>query len=222
MANPQQGQFFGRFARIVRCVFRLFTPTYTCDFEAPQEPVVYVCRHLDMHGPWTTMKWLPCQVHPMILHVFFKRETVIEHMTQYTLSRRYGRKPRRFSPLAHIMSHITPAIMQSMQAIPVYRESIQVTATFREGLKYLCRGESLIIFPDRNYRDGYEKTGEIYDGFLYLGQLYCRKTGRPLQFVPLLIDDARRIIHAGEPVIVKDFRTQRETAAQQLQRDINQ
>ena len=29
------------------------------------------------------MKWLPTELHPMIIHVFFDRETTVKHMTEY-------------------------------------------------------------------------------------------------------------------------------------------
>ena len=218
-AGPKR--IYGPFGRFARWLLHSFSHKYRCDLPVREEPVVYVCRHLNMHGPYTTLKWLPFELHPMIIHVFFQRETTVKHMTEYTFSARYGKKPRRFSLAAHIMSWITPPMMRSLQAVPVYRDGIQSVTTVKEGMKYLLRNESLIVYPDIQYMDGYDKPSDIYDGFLYLGELYYRKTGKLLSFVPLVIDDRRHLITAGEPVCITDFRKEGPAAAACLKYRIN-
>lgn len=213
--------FYGRLGRFAQWLLRTFSPRYRCDIELPEQPVVYVCRHLNMHGPYTTLKWFPFDVHPMILHVYFDRNKTVEHMTGYTLSTRFGRKPRKFSLLAHIMGRICPALMASVQGVPVYRNGTQSVATLKCGLKYLLKGESLIVYPDIVYTGNYDRISEIYDGFLFLGDLYYKKTGMPLAFVPLLIDDKKRQIIEGKPICVSNFRRDRQTAASSLKAAIN-
>lgn len=43
---------YGPLARGVRWLLRHFTRTYRWDVPATDAPVVYVCRHLHMHGPF--------------------------------------------------------------------------------------------------------------------------------------------------------------------------
>ena len=83
------------------------------------------------------------------------------------------------------------------------------------------KGESLIVYPDIDYTGNYNKPSDIYDGFLYLGELYYKKTGTLLQFVPLLIDDKTRQICAGVPVHLCDYRKEKADAADTLKRAIN-
>ena len=218
---PKKEHIYGPYGRLARCVFRLFSRKYRCDFAAPREPVVFVCRHLNMHGPYTTLKWLPVELHPMIIHVFFDRKSTVRHMTEYTFSARRGKKGKRFPLTAHVMSWIVPPLMRSLQAIPVFRESLQSMTTIKQGLNYLLKGESLIVYPDIHYMDGYEKPSEIYGGFLYMGTLYYKKTGKQLSFVPLLIDDKRRRITAGKPISITDCRAESNAAAEYLKEQIN-
>lgn len=219
--KPHGQRIYGRFGRFARWLMRTFSPRYRCQFAAAEEPVVYVCRHLNMHGPYTTLKWLPMELHPMIIHVFFDRETTVRHLTQYTFAARYGRKERKFSLAAHVLSWIAPPLIHSLQGVPVYRCGIQSVTTIRTGLKYLLKNESLIVYPDVGYTDGYDKTSQIYDGFLYLGEQYYKKTGKQLAFVPLVIDDENRSITAGTPVRITNYRTEGAAAAEQLRLAIN-
>jgi 1-acyl-sn-glycerol-3-phosphate acyltransferase len=212
----KQDGFYGSYARFARRLLRGFSRKYRYEGELPAEPVVYVCRHLNMHGPYTTLKWLPGNVHPMILHVFFDRVSTVKHMTEYTFGARYGKKPRQFSLLAHISSWFLPPLMKSLQGIPTYRDGLKTVTTMKQGLNYLLRQENVIVFPDVDYASDSTHMTRIYDGFLYLGELYYKKTGRTLSFVPLRINDQSRTITAGEPVQVTDYRVQRYAASEKI------
>lgn len=213
--------FWGSYGRFAKWAFRTFSRRYTWDITEPAEPVVYVCRHLNMHGPYTTLKTIPFHVHPLIIHVFFDRKTTVKHMTEYTFSARYGRKARKFSLAAHVMSWIAPPLMHSLQAVPVYRNSSQSIKTIKQGLKYLLKNESLIVYPDIDYTGNYGKPTEIYDGFLLLGDMYYKKTGKRLPFVPLVIDDEARTVTTMAPVCVTNFRKEGTGAAEYLKKVIN-
>ena len=221
MAKTMGPQIYGPFVKSIRWVARLISPRYSCDDIPGEEPVVYVCRHLNMHGPFTTLKWLPFHVHPMILHVYFDKEKTVKHMTEYTFSARYGKQPKKFSLAAHVMSWIAPPMMASLQGIPVYRNGISSISTLKAGLKYLLQAESLIVYPDIDYTGNYSKPSDIYDGFLLLGDMYRKKTGKDLRFVPLVIDDERRCILEGNAICVSDFRHECAGAADYLKRAIN-
>jgi len=91
----------------------------------------------------------------------------------------------------------------------------------RCALKYLKKGESLVVWPDVHYTDSYDKPCEIYRGFLYLGELYERSMGVRLKFIPLYIDDEHRTISAAAPVTVSCYRENGEHAARCLESVLN-
>ena len=220
-ASKEKDGFWGRYARFARWAFRSFSRRYKTDIQKPDEPVVYVCRHLNMHGPYTTLKRLPFDVHPMIIHMYFDRQKTVDHMTRYTFAERYGKKPMKFNLAAHVISWIAPPLMRSLQGVPVYREGTKSISTIKCALNYLLQGESLIIYPDVDYTGSYEKPSEIYEGFLYIGELYYKKTGKLLQFIPLFIDEQTRQIRAGEPVTLCNYRKEGADAARKLKQAIN-
>ena len=214
-------KFWGKYARFARRFLCFFSLRYTTELEPDGEPVVYVCRHLNMHGPFTTMKWLPFDVHPMIMHMFFDRKKAVTHLTEYTFGARYGKKAKKFNLAAHVIGRIAAPLMHSMEGVPVYRGGTQTISTMKTSLSYLLQGDSLIVFPDVDYTGSYAQPSEIYDGFLYLGELYHKKTGGTLRFVPLVIDDETRQISAGEPIIIENYRQEGKAVAAKIKQAIN-
>ena len=70
----------------------------------------------------------------------------------------------------------------------------------------------MIVYPDIDYTAGYENESEIYEGFLLLGQLYKRDTGKSLRFVPLYIDDTDRSVKEYRHITIDNFREERTQA----------
>ena len=93
--------------------------------------------------------------------------------------------------------------------------------TLRRAIECLNRGESVIVFPDKDYTAEYDSESEIYDGFLLLGKLYKRETGKSLRFVPIYIDDRKRMITEFRHITVDDFREKREEAYNYIKASIN-
>lgn len=214
------GNFYGPLAKTAIFLFRAFSPKYHCQIPAQDEPVVYVCRHLNMHGPFTTLKWLSVQTHPMSLHVFLERESSIRQFREYTFSKRYGKEPKKHSFLAWVVGSIVCKTLQSFHAVPTYRDS-NALKTIRGCLTHLMNGENVIVWPDIAYTEKYDQPCKIYNGFLILGEMYYKKTGKELKFIPLYIDDQNRQIIAREPVTLLSYKEECEQTAARLEYLLN-
>ena len=219
--NDETG-FYGFFVRFVRALAKVFTKKYKSKVIPPEEATVYVCRHLNMRGPITTIVRLGFDVHPMILSCFFDKDDCYRQYAEYTFTERHGKKKKKRNFKAYAASRIVPRIMKSLKAIPVHRGmdpgSMQ---TMRDSLAYLKKGESVIVYPDIDYTAGYEAESEIYEGFLLLGQLYKRDTGKSLRFVPLYIDDTEKSVKEFGHITVDDFRKERADAHDSIKASIN-
>lgn len=213
--------FYGGTARFAKGCSRLFCKKYKSEVNKPSEPVVYVCRHLNMHGPITTFQWLDFDVHPMVFYPFFDEKTCYNQYAEYTFSVRQGKKAKKFNFKAWFASRFVPPLVRSFRAVPVYRTADKAMTTFKKATEYLLKGESLIVYPDVEYTSGKEHISEIYDGFLFLGQRYKRKTGKDLQFIPLIIDDEKRTITEEKGVCVNVYREEKDEAAAYLKKAIN-
>ena len=190
---------YGRFFTRLRFLSRIFFRDYQSPPpEALPAPAVYICRHRNLRGPIDTLLWLSAPVRPWVFSVFCEREPCYHQYADFTLTRRYG-WPRIFAlPVARLLSFMVPGLCGSMGAIPVYRSSAKIVATFRMTVDALMAGSRIIIYPDVDYADPSGQMGALYEGYLFLGALYHRATGRNLAFIPLRSE--KRSIAVGESI----------------------
>ena len=217
-----EGSFYGPFVRFIRALAKVFTKKYKSKVLPPEEATVYVCRHLNMRGPITTIVRLGFDVHPMILSCFFDKDDCYRQYAEFTFTERHGKKKKKRNFKAYAASRVVPHIMKSLEAIPVHRGmDLGSMQTMRDSLEYLKKGESVIVYPDIDYTAGYETESEIYEGFLLLGQLYKRDTGKSLRFVPLYIDDTNRTVKEYRYISIDNFREERAEAYGYIKASIN-
>jgi len=191
---------YGRFFTRLRFWSRIFFRDYQSPpVEALPAPAVYVCRHRNMRGPIDTLLWLSAPVRPWVFSVFCRRDTAYRQYLDFTLTRRAGWPRVLAVPVARILSWVVPGLCGSAGAIPVYRSTARVVTTFRKTLDALKAGMRVIIYPDVNYADASDQIGALYEGYLVLGALYHRATGKNLKFIPLRTE--KRKITAGAPIV---------------------
>lgn len=190
----------GKLFYFSRFFVRLKLGRWSCDVPEPERPTVFVCHHGNMVGPLATICWLSFAARPWVLHVFTSRESCRAQYRDYTFSRRFGLPKPLASFLAWAVSGYVSALMASLGAIPVYRGSVKVGATFKETVAALQAGDSVLIFPDVDYTDEGDDVGAVYDGFLRIDRFWSKVSDEPVDFVPLHLDAAGRRITAGAPV----------------------
>ena len=215
-------RFYGPFISLARGTAGMFMTKYKSLVLAPEEPTVYVCRHLNMHGPITSIIKLGFHVHPMVLSCFLDKEQCYRQYAEFTFTEKRGKRTKRHNWKAYAASRVVPSVMRSLGAIPVYRGAgANSLHTMRESIACLKKHESVIVYPDIDYTAGYETESELYEGFLLLGQLYKRNTGKSLRFVPLYIDEKEGMIRECHPVTVDDFKAEHERAYAYIKAAIN-
>jgi len=207
---------FGRF--VVRAVTR------TREIKHPEyleDGVVYISRHMDMHGPIRTMAYLPCQAHVWALSVFVDYRECYEQFSQYTFPSRYRWWPSWFTKaLSACLARPLTRLMRDMEVVPVYRNQRGVLQTMNKSMEYLLQGESLIIFPDVAYSSESAEVGDLYTGYLHLGRSYYRKTHRPLKFVPIYAPYHDAVLDVGEPLFLdpeKSYNDEKERVTEAIQ-----
>ncbi len=219
--EKNSANFYTPMASLLKPLARCFSKKYRSNVLPYDGAVVYVGRHLNMHGPMTCLKWLDFPTHPMVFSPFFTRSECYRQYRDYTFTERMGKKKRRFNFKAYTASRFVPMLVNSVRAVPVYRNSVKIAKTFRASLECLLKGEPLIVFPDTEYTADSEHISEIYDGFLYLGELYKRKKGKSLKFIPIYVNEEQRSLDEGEFVFCDNFKEDKERAALLLKSAIN-
>jgi len=214
--------FYGPLGSFALFCARKTSKRYT-SFVIPynDEPVVYVCKNLHMHGPFTMLKWIGFDIHHMTLSVFFNYKEAYNQYANFTFTEKVGKKKKKFNLKASISAWFVPKLVKSMRAIPTYRGGNNALSTFKCALEHLKNGEAVSVCPDMEYTSGYDKVSDIYNGFLLLSRLYKKETGKDLKFIPIIIDDERKRITQGEPIIVEDFRKDANSATLKIIEGIN-
>jgi hypothetical protein len=75
----------------------------------------------------------------------------------------------------------------------------------RNSLKAMQNGKNILVFPENPQSSGWDyfqndNVAEFHDGFVYLADLYYRKTGKPLTFYSIYCDKGNRTITFSEAV----------------------
>ncbi len=202
----KKNKFYGVLVKSLKVLCNLFTKKYECNIVEKDEPCVYVCRHLNMFGPIVTLKSFDFDIHPLVLNVFFTKKSCEEHFRSITFSKN-GQKNKKFSVKIKFFSFIVPKIIKSIQGVPVYRNYNPIK-TLKISVDFLQKGESLIVYPDINYKANYDVVSDIYDGFLILSRLYKKRTGKELKFIPLIIDKKNKKIIEKQEVVIYDYQNE--------------
>ena len=163
----------------------------------------YICRHLNMHGCYTTVSSLTFDVHIFAFHMFFKFKDAYKQYSEITYAK--NGKTTAFAKIKAFFSALyVPKLLNSAKAIPVYRNSMRSTLTIKEASKCLRKKESVLLFPDIDYKASQEVESEIYKGFLLLEKNYYKTNGKHLKFIPLYIDDNERKVYEYPPITFDD------------------
>ncbi|MBQ3079041.1 MAG: 1-acyl-sn-glycerol-3-phosphate acyltransferase [Clostridia bacterium] len=164
----------------------------------PNEPVIICANHTQMNGP------VACE-----LHLPFQRytwcESEIMHLKEapsYAFQDFWSIKPKCMHWFYRILSYmIAPlawVIFNNANTIPVYRDQ-RVLSTFRETMKHLNEGASIVIFPEHDPKANHILYS-FQDGFVDIARLYYKKTGIKLKFVPMYIAPKMKGMYFGKPI----------------------
>jgi len=215
--------FYGPLFRFSKKIFNTFVPKYK-SFVIPDDnkPSVYVCRHLNLHGPIKVAQSLDFDTHFFVLNCFTTFKKCYRQYSDYTFTERHARKGisaffgkvRAFFAAAYVAP-----LVRSSKPIPVYRGGSDSLVTFRCAMEYLSAGENVIVFPDVEYTADSNTASEIYSGFLFIDKLYYRKHGKHLTFRVLDINDEKQTITESGAVTFMggiDFSEEQTTVAESI------
>lgn len=223
MRKEKNLKFYGPFYKSTIFLGRIFTKRYKCLVEKPTEACVYVSRHLNMHGPFTLVKSLNFHTHLFVLNVFFDRKESYKQFSEYTFSKRAGMSKGWSKFCALCASSYVSSLIKSSKAIPVYRNNAGAYATLKIAFNYLKKGETVTLFPDIDYTADKNKESEIYKGFIFLEKMYYKATNKHLKFIPILIDDDKRVIYEKSAIMfddTSDFHSQMEEIATKIKQSL--
>lgn len=193
-----------RFYRFLRGVARKFiAPKMTTEWEVPfdGEPCIFVCNHAGAYGPIDMMaRFDLCdEVIPWM-------NDSVRHVSQVPA---YVRQDYWWEPgckmewlynitLPYLVAPLLPLVLNSVEGVSVFHDN-RVVKTMREGLRYLKEGKHQIIFPEQP-KDFNTSHDWINTGWLLLGPMYYKATGKNLKMWPVHIDHDNHCFQVAAPV----------------------
>ena len=196
----------------MRLLFRILYPYFHCKCEIPEElaygeqPVVFVANHYNVFGPVSFILSAPFISYSWVSEDLITPEKTEESLYPGLSNMLPYLREKHVRKLSRFFSRIVCGVLRRFGSIPVSRdEPGKMIRTIRKSIEVLTEGNNILIFPETGIPE-YSLTSvtDFYSGFASLGAFYQKKTGKPLCFCPVYIDELHHIIRSGEPVYYDD------------------
>lgn len=167
----------------------------------PDQPSIIVGNHAQMHGPIATELYLPGSK-----YIWCAGEMMhLKEVPDYAYNDFWRRKPcciRWFYRLlSYIIAPLSVCIFNNADTIGVYHDARSLS-TFRDTVARLGEGSSVVIFPEKDQpTDGLLYAFE--EKFVDVARMFYKAARRELDFVPMYIAPALKLIKIGAPVRFK-------------------
>lgn len=164
----------------------------------PQEPSIIVANHCQLNGPIIGELYFPenktiwC-AGPL---VHFKEVPDFAYNDFFKFKPKYTKWFWRI--VSYLMAPIFPFFFKNADTIPVYRDT-RVVSTLKNTVKALEEGKNVVIFPE-SFEEGNNVMNKLNEGFVDIGKLYYKRTGKLLAFVPMYIAPTLKKTYIEEPI----------------------
>lgn len=199
--------------RVLLFLVRTFThkPTIEGWENIPEDGCILVGNHSHMYGPINGEVYMPKSTVTWCAY----QMTELKKVPAYSFQDFWHMKPKWTYPfykmLSYIIAPLSVALFGNARIIPVYHDN-RLLRTFRETMSALEEHRQVIIYP--------EKLGEhnhilynFQEHFVDVAQIYHKRTGKNLQFVPMYHCPALRKVVIGTPITYNAENPQAEEGA---------
>ncbi len=213
------------FYKMLQPVFSLFWPCRVLDKKniPLQGPAVFVSNHLGSYAPIAVLSAFPVRLYPWVEYQVTDSKLCPEYLRKDFVEPELHLKPPLSLLAAWLISKACVVVMKALRAIPVYKKSMKMAATWKRSVALLKQNKLLIVFPESDVIPFNDVMNDFDDGFVGLASLYYEKTRRLLEFIPVAVHKTARAIKIGRPISYdpeKEFSTERERIKTALQKTI--
>ncbi len=164
----------------------------------PDEPVILVGNHAQMHGPIACELYFPEKRFTWCAGQMMHLKEVPTYAFQDFWSQKSWWTRWFFRIASYVIAPLSVYIFNHANTIEVYRDA-RILSTLRESLRRLEEGSSIVIFPEKDEKHNHILY-QFQDGFIDVARMYHRKTGQALCFVPLYIAPELKKMVLGKPI----------------------
>lgn len=164
----------------------------------PQEPLILVGNHGQIHGPIACELFLPECCYTWCAGQMMH----LRDVPAYAYQDFWSQKPKWtswfYKLLSYLIAPISVVVFNHARTIGVYRD-VRIINTFRQTVEKLQEGKQIVVFPEHDVK----RNNIIYDfqnRFVDVAKMYAKRTGKSLAFVPMYISPKLRGIYLGTPI----------------------
>lgn len=192
---------FGQvYNKIMHAIARMVFPKAKTVFEIPfdNEPAVFVCNHSGIRGPVLMTLDFHVRHKTWTLSYAMDRKKAVNYAFHDILVGDSRRFKGFYRFLSKVISIALPELLKYEPVIPVYHDS-NLISTFKQSIKALNDGESLVIFAESSERYT-EYINRLQVGFIDFARLYYRRSGKRINFYPVYVEKKNAVISVGKPI----------------------
>lgn len=186
--------------KAIKWIVWLFYPkmkVHGLDTLPENEPVIFVGNHSQMNGP------IACEIYLDNSYTWCAGEMMhIKNVPSYAYRDFWSEKPKVLRPFYKILSYIiaplSDFVFNRADTIPVYHDN-RILTTFRATLNALQEGHNIVIFPEHDAPHN-KIICEFQDKFIDIANLYYKRQGKCLYFVPLYVSPKLKGLYIGRGI----------------------
>ena len=164
----------------------------------PDEPVLVVGNHAQMHGPIVCELYFPTERYTWCAGEMMH----LKEVPAYAYRDFWSRKPKYirwfYKLLSYVIAPLSVCVFNNARTIGVYHDT-RILSTFKNTVKKLQEGKSVVIFPEHDVKHNHI-VYDFQDKFIDIAKLYYKKTGKELSFIPMYIAPKLKKICLGKPI----------------------
>jgi len=206
--SPRLSERYGFEKKGMRMLGYVLTPFFRCKCEVPKhiadldEPVVFVCNHYEIFGPFAIVLSLPFNCLYWINSFVVEATEYIDHLivgAQHTFPFLSDHSARK---LLEKVAPLIQRVLHNFRAIPVHHENLgRQMRSIQSSVDAMIEKDNIVLFPETAipaYSHG--SVTEFFRSFVLIGEYYRRKTGKSALFCPIYVDKKHRRLQFGELV----------------------
>ncbi len=186
--------------KLVKGMIRLCYPKIQVEGieNLPAEPCLIIGNHTQLNGP------ISCELYfPGKRYIWCAGEMMhLKDVPSYAFRDFWSQKPKYthwfYRGLSYLIAPLSVCIFNNASTIGVYHDT-RIISTFKNTVNRLAEGSNVVIFPEKDEKFNHILY-EFQDRFVDVAQLYWKKTGKELSFVPLYIAPKLKKMYIGKPI----------------------
>lgn len=186
--------------RLIRWLVKACYPRITAEGteKLPDEPVIIVGNHAQLHGP------VACELYTPGSHYTWcaGQMMCLKEVPDYAYTDFWSGKPRStrwfYKLLSYLIAPLSVCIFRNANTIAVYHDA-RILSTFKTTVARLREGSNVVIFPEKDAPHN-NIVCQFQDRFVDVARLYYKQTGQALAFVPVYVAPKLGKMYYGTPV----------------------